>query len=108
MAGINVIVKPAPSRGGSSSSDTSTPKNTVIKINNESFNIGNEQIHTQNGIRTVDISVLTDSVTKIIDKRIKDSQNTELQVDNTIEIIVPDRSAANSNISLTGDIVKKT
>ncbi|WZL81267.1 S-layer homology domain-containing protein [Vallitaleaceae bacterium 9-2] len=107
MAGINVIVKPAPSKGGSSSSDTSTPKNTVIKINNESFNIGNEQIHTQNGIRTVDISVLTDSVTKIIDERIKDSQNTELQADNTIEIIVPDRSAANSNISLTGDIVKK-
>lgn len=109
-ANINVIVKPESSSGGGSSSGPSTPKkedNTIVKINNENFKIGNEVTSTKNGVKTVDVSISKDSVTKIIDEKIKEADKTESQVDNTIEIIVHDETAVNSNISLTGDIVKK-
>lgn len=109
-ASINVIVKPASSSGGGSSSGPSTPKkedNTIVKINNENFKIGNEKINIKDGVKTVEVSISKDSVTKIIDEKIKEADKKESQVDNTIEIIVHDDSAVNSNISLTGDIVKK-
>lgn len=101
---VNVIVRSS-SSGGSTENppENKTEDKTIVKINNESFKIGNEEVKLQNGVKTVEVSILKNNIDKLIDENAKKDSESP----NVIEINVSDKTAINAKIGLTGDIVKK-
>lgn len=109
-ANLNVIVKANSKNSGGSienSPENKADDNTVIKINNDSFNIGSENINVENGIKTAEVSILKNTIEKIIDDTIKNAAENQAEINNVVEINVNDKTSINSTIALTGDIVKK-
>lgn len=102
---VNVIVRSSSSGGGITENppENKTEDKTIVKINNESFKIGNEEVKLQNGVKTVEVSILKNNIDKLIDENAKKDSESP----NVIEINVSDKTSVNAKIGLTGDIVKK-
>lgn len=102
---VNVIVRSSSSGGGTTENppENKTEDKTIVKINNESFKIGNEEVKLQNGIKIVEVSILKNNIDKLIDENSKKYSESP----NVIEINVSDKTSVNAKIGLTGDIVKK-
>lgn len=106
-ASVNVIVGNAPPvvEPTPEPDKTTEPKsNTIVKVNGEEQPIGIEVKSVQDGVTTVEVSVIARTIDQMIENAIKTGSETER---NLVEITVVDTTAAKAVVALTGDIVQK-
>lgn len=103
-----VVTPPTPPIPTLDADPTPIPQgNTSVKINGEAQQIGKEVKSVDNGISRVDVTVVSDTIDKLIDEVINKNLNNPNATKNTVEINVVDTDANLAVVGLTGDILKK-
>ena len=111
-ASVNVILGDAPivvvTPPALEPDPTPVPQeNTIVKVNGEALNIGIEEKSIENGVSRVDVSVVSETIEKMIDEVIEKNLSNPNASENTVEINVVDTTADLTVVGLTGEIVKK-